>query len=120
MTGTDPGAGPREQVRSGPPRAARERRRWGRADLHNLPVLLVIGLVAGSLGYAAAVPPHWLRGMMGLAGAMLLAALMRLVLPARQAGLLAVRSRFVDLIFYGGVGAMIIFLGVTLAASGAT
>jgi hypothetical protein len=94
------------------------RRRFRRWNPRNLPMMLVITMVAASLAYSAAVPPHWLRGVLGIAGAMLLAGFLRLVLPARQAGLLAVRSRLVDVVFYGGIGGMIIFLGVTLAAAG--
>lgn len=101
-----------------PTRRIRPVRRFRRMNLRNIPMLLVITLVAASLGYSAAVPPHWLRGVLGLAGAMLVAGFFRLVLPARQAGLLAVRSRLVDVVFYAGIGGVIIFLGVTLAAAG--
>lgn len=101
-----------------------EERHWsvrGRArtvNLRNLPMAVVTAVLAASLAYTLVVPQHWLRGVMGLAGGMLLAGSLRLVLPARQAGLLAVRNRLIDVVFYAGVGGMIIFLGVTLAAAG--
>ncbi|HEX5496343.1 MAG TPA: DUF3017 domain-containing protein [Mycobacteriales bacterium] len=101
-----------------PSRRWSARSRLRRTNLRNLPIVAVTVVAAASLAYSAAVPPHWLRGVMGLAGGMLLAGSLRLVLPARQAGLLAVRNRLVDTVFYIGIGAAIIFLGVTLAAAG--
>ena len=85
-------------------------------DLRNLPLVLVLALGATGLGYAAAVPPHWLRGVLVLAGAMVLAGLFRLLLPARQAGLLAVRSRAFDVLCYCGIGIAIVVLGLALPA----
>jgi hypothetical protein len=83
-------------------------------DLRNLPMIVVLSLAATGIGYAGAVPPHWLRGVMLLAVAMVLAGLLRLVLPARQAGLLAVRSRFTDVLCYAGSGVGIVLLGLAL------
>lgn len=103
--------GPRWPVRGGVSPARR-------ANLRNFPMMLVTAVGAASLAYCAVVPPHWLRGVMGLAGAMLIAGVLRLVLPARQAGLLVVRNRLVDVVFYVGIGGMIIFCGVALAAAG--
>ncbi|HEY9391626.1 MAG TPA: DUF3017 domain-containing protein [Mycobacteriales bacterium] len=103
---------------AGEPRRRSARDRVRTVDLRNLPMVLVGTVLAASLGYTLVVPQHWLRGVMGLAGGMLLAGSLRLVLPARQAGLLAVRNRLVDVVFYAGVGGTIIFLGVTLAAAG--
>lgn len=102
--------------RSGQPRAGQPRLR--RADLRNLPMVLVLVLAAAGLGYSAAVPPHWLRGVMVLAAAMFVAGFLRLVLPARQAGLLAVRGRVIDVVFYTGTGAAIVFAGITLTSAG--
>ncbi len=85
-------------------------------DLRNLPLVLVLALGATGIGYAAAVPPHWLRGVLVLAGAMVVAGLFRLLLPARQAGLLAVRSRAFDVLCYCGVGVAIVVLGLALPA----
>jgi hypothetical protein len=85
-------------------------------DLRNLPLVLVLALSATGIGYAAAVPRHWLRGVLVLAGAMMIAGLLRLLLPARQAGLLAVRSRPFDVLCYCGVGVAIVVLGLALPA----
>jgi hypothetical protein len=83
-------------------------------DLRNLPLIVVLALAATGIGYAGAVPPHWLRGVLLLAAALVLAGILRLVLPARQAGLLAVRSRFTDVLCYAGSGVAIILLGLAL------
>jgi hypothetical protein len=85
-------------------------------DLRNLPIVLVLALGATGIGYAAAVPPHWLRGVLLLAVACGLAGVCRLLLPARQAGLLAVRGRLVDVLCYGGLAVAIVVLGLALPA----
>ena len=85
-------------------------------DLRNLPLIVVLALGATGIGYAAAVPRHWLRGVLVLAGAMVLAGVLRLLLPTRQAGLLAVRSRAFDVLCYCGVGVAIVVLGLALPA----
>ena len=83
-------------------------------DLRNLPLIVVLALAATGIGYSAAVPRHWLRGVLLLAAAMVLAGVLRLLLPARQAGLLAVRGRVVDVLCYAGGGVAIVLLGLAL------
>jgi hypothetical protein len=85
-------------------------------DLRNLPIVLVLALGVTGIAYAAAVPPHWLRGVLLLAVACGAAGLFRLLLPARQAGLLAVRGRLVDVLCYGGLAVAIVVLGLALPA----
>ncbi len=85
-------------------------------DLRNLPLVLVLALAGTGIGYSAAVPPHWLRGVLVFAGSMVIAGLLRLLLPARQAGLLAVRSRAFDVLCYCGAGVAIVALGLALPA----
>lgn len=77
-------------------------------------MLVVLACALGGLGYAAVVPEHWLRGVLVMAGGMVLAGLFRLMLPARQAGLLAVRGRLVDVLCYAGVGVALWFVGLAL------
>ena len=100
-----------------PPR----RRSGGRSslrtvDLRNLPIVLVLALGATGIAYSAVVPTHWLRGVLLLAVACGLAGVLRLVLPARQAGLLAVRGRLVDVLCYGGLAVAIVVFGLALPA----
>ena len=85
-------------------------------DLRNLPIVLVLALASTGIGFSAAVPRHWLRGVLVFAGAMVIAGLLRLLLPTRQAGLLAVRSRAFDVLCYCGVGVAIVALGLALPA----
>jgi hypothetical protein len=85
-------------------------------DLRNLPILLVLALGATGIAYSAAVPPHWLRGVLLLAVACGFAGLFRLLLPVRQAGLLAVRSRLTDVLCYLGLAVAITTLGLALPA----
>jgi hypothetical protein len=72
-----------------------------------LPLLAVLLAVAG--GLVLGLMSRWRVGAVVLGGAVLLAALLRLVLPARRAGLLVVRSRRLDV-------AVLLVLGVGLVA----
>jgi len=62
------------------------------------------------------VPRHWLRGVLLLAFACGVAGAFRLLLPVRQAGLLAVRSRLTDVVCYVGLSVAITTLGLALPA----
>jgi hypothetical protein len=85
-------------------------------DLRNLPIVLVLALGATGIVYSAAVPRHWLRGVLLLAVACAIAGLCRLLLPVRQAGLLVVRGRATDVVCYVGLAVAIIALGLALPA----
>jgi hypothetical protein len=85
-------------------------------DLRNLPILLVLALGATGISYSAAIPRHWLRGVLLLAFACAVAGVFRLLLPVRQAGLLAVRSRLTDVVCYVGLAVAITALGLALPA----
>jgi Protein of unknown function (DUF3017) len=85
-------------------------------DLRNLPILLVLALGTTGIAYAAVVPRHWLRGVLVLAFACGVAGMFRLLLPVRQAGLLVVRSRLVDVVCYVGLAVAITALGLALPA----
>jgi Protein of unknown function (DUF3017) len=85
-------------------------------DLRNLPMVVVLALGATGIGYAALVPRHWLRGVLLLAVACGIAGLLRLLLPVRQAGLLAVRGRLADVVCYTGLAVAITVLGLALPA----
>lgn len=58
------------------------------------PALAVV--VVGLAGIVAAAQHHWRKGLYVVAAGLLLGALLRLVLPTRRAGTLAVRSKAVD------------------------
>ncbi|TYL51933.1 DUF3017 domain-containing protein [Nocardioides sp. BGMRC 2183] len=75
---------------------------------------IVILLVAvGSIGYVA-LTGDWRVGLRYLAGAMGAAGLLRLTLPEKDAGMLAVRNRYLDTTLLILVGAAIAFLTLTI------
>ena len=74
--------------------------------------LVVLSLAA--VGIAIVWTGDWRVGIRCLAGALCFAALLRLVLPARDAGMLAVRNRFLDTFLLGGAGVAIFFLATTI------
>lgn len=77
--------------------------------MRELPGLVVLGLVALSLGVVAL--DAWQTGVTVLGGALLLGGALRLSLPGRTAGLLAVRSRGVDALVLLGLGIGVVLLG---------
>ncbi len=77
---------------------------WARG-LRALPVTAVLLVIAA--GLALAVANRWREGSGVLALAAALAALLRLLLPARAVGTLAVRSRPFDVVFLLAVTAVL-------------
>ncbi len=66
------------------------------------------------LGLVRIVQYHWREGTTIIAGAMLLAAGLRVLLPPERAGLLAIRSRGVDVLLYGGFGLLVLAVALTI------
>ena len=77
-----------------------------------LPLAAVLILVAA--GFAAVRLHYWRRGLILVGIAVLLGAVLRLVLPARRAGLLVVRSRPLDVTVLGVLGASVVALAILL------
>ncbi|MDP5182883.1 DUF3017 domain-containing protein [Blastococcus sp. BMG 814] len=75
--------------------------------LRQLPLLAVLVVVA--IGLLLVTFEHWRWGLVVLGTSLVGAALLRLLLPVRRVGFLAVRSRAVDVVLLAGAG-------VTLAA----
>ncbi|MGJ7905394.1 DUF3017 domain-containing protein [Actinopolyspora sp. H202] len=57
---------------------------------------------------------HWREGATLLGGALLLAAVLRGSLPVERVGLLAIRNRVVDVLLYGALGLVIVFVAITI------
>jgi uncharacterized membrane protein YidH (DUF202 family) len=74
-------------------------------------LLVLIGLLLVALGY-------WRRGSVLLGVALLLAATLRAVSPKERMGLLAIRSRTVDILLYSGFGLVIIAVAMTIRGEG--
>lgn len=65
-------------------------------------LLVCLAGVAGSVGIM--MTGHWRKGSMAFALVVLVAGLMRLLLPDRLAGLLVVRAKWVDCVILLGLG----------------
>jgi hypothetical protein len=74
--------------------------------------LVVLGVTAVGIGIVST--GNWRLGTRWVAGALIFAALLRLVLPTKDAGMLAVRHRLVDCLMLAGVGGLLIFLASTI------
>ncbi|MFL6138236.1 MAG: DUF3017 domain-containing protein [Frankiaceae bacterium] len=79
-----------------------------RRRLHELPTLAVIGVLA--LGLVGVGLDHWRKGAIVIGIAPLLAAGLRLVLPAREVAPLAVRGRGFDVVLLACLGLAVIVL----------
>jgi hypothetical protein len=82
----------------------------GREWLREWPVGVV--LLAVTISLVIAVVSDVQEGVLMLAGSVLLAGLLRLGLPTRRAGVLAVRRRAADVITLFGVAAVLLVLGL--------
>ena len=82
--------------------------------VEQLAFLVVLLVVAAAFLYLIVEPGHWRRGSGGVAVAMLLAALLRAVLPPARAGLLVVRARWIDVVVFAVMGGLILGVAVRL------
>ncbi|WP_343061593.1 DUF3017 domain-containing protein [Nocardioides luti] len=74
----------------------------------------LVVLAATAVGIGIVWTGNWRLGTNWMAGALIFAALIRLVLPRRDAGMLAVRHRVFDCLLLAGVGGLLIFLAATI------
>jgi hypothetical protein len=74
--------------------------------------LVVLGITA--VGIVISWTGDWRLGVKWIGAALLLGAVVRLVLPRRDAGMLAVRNRAVDAVMLSGVGATLILLSESI------
>jgi hypothetical protein len=77
-------------------------------------VLYLVVLAVAVAGLAVVVLADWRLGIRVVGGALVTAALFRLVLRRRDAGMLAVRHRLLDATMLAGVGAVLIFLAQSI------
>jgi hypothetical protein len=71
-------------------------------------------LVAAGTALVIAARSDWRLGIQILGGAILVAALLRLILASRDAGMLAVRHRMVDVALLTGAGVALIVLATNI------
>ncbi|MGH3433092.1 MAG: DUF3017 domain-containing protein [Thermocrispum sp.] len=67
-----------------------------------------------AVGFVRIAQYHWREGTVLVAVALLVAALLRAVLTPEQAGLIVIRGRGVDVLAYTALGAMILFVALTI------
>lgn len=79
------------------------------------PLLLVLALALISM--QRVLTEHWKQGSATLGLAALVAAGLRLALPADRVGLLAIRGRTADALIYGGFGIVVLALALTIRVS---
>jgi hypothetical protein len=90
------GHGPVPAGRGAEPGARRPRRRRAAVKGAQLPYVLVLAIALVAVGWIWQGQQHVQGGTLTLAGALFVAALARLVLPERRAGMLVARRRFID------------------------
>ena len=113
MSGADPSPEPpreeqptsAEDVGEGPPR------RYP-STIGGAFYLLVLAVVAIAIGVVTT--GAWRGGIRWFGGALVFAALVRAVLPARDAGMLAVRARWWDCLLLAGTGIALIVLASSI------
>jgi hypothetical protein len=76
--------------------------------------LVVVGLVAFGFGYLIVSPGRWGRVSAIFAIALVIGGALRAVLPSERAGLLAVRSRWLDTICMVILGGLILGVDIRL------
>ena len=80
--------------------------------LRQLPLLLALATVGA--GLLVVTLGHWRQGLVVIGLVLIAAAVLRLLLPVRSVGFLAVRSRFVDVLFLAGAGVALTVLVLTI------
>jgi hypothetical protein len=95
-----------------PPESAEPEGRRYPSTLGGACYLLVLAASAAGLGLVA--QGHWRDGIKVIAGALFVAAVVRGLLPASQAGMLAVRRRVVDIAILVVIGAVLWFLSTSI------
>jgi hypothetical protein len=76
------------------------------------PMVVVLSIAA--VGLLRVLTANWREGAVLLGGSLLVAAALRAVLPADRVGLLAIRSRMIDLLCYSGAGIVLVGLALTI------
>ena len=88
------------------------RRRWTEEIGRYTPFVLVLAIAAAGIGLIFLY--HWRIGSGLIGGSLLVAAGLRALLPEKQLSLIALRSKFTDILLYGGFGVLIVFVAATI------
>lgn len=79
---------------------------------HLSPWALLLVLVFFAIGVGLVATRHWRRGSVMIGGSMVLAGVLRWLLPDHLAGLLVVRQRWFDVSLCLGAGSAVMVLGM--------
>lgn len=81
-----------------------------------IPVQAAVSIVwvIAVAGFVRVLVEHWREGTGLIGGALLAAAVARVILPNDRAGLLAVRSQAIDVLCYLGFGLLMVVLATTI------
>ena len=112
--GSPPASGAGRRAGSRP--ARRHRAGLAGRQPYGAAYLVVIGGVALSLSYLWRGPQNVRGGALAVAGLLLAAAVARLVLPERRAGMLASRRRLVDVAAFSALGVALLVAGLVFPA----
>jgi hypothetical protein len=82
--------------------------------VEQLAFLVVLAVLAAAVLYLIVEPGHWRRGSGVVSVAMLIAAVLRAAVPPQRVGLLAVRSRWLDVAAYLVLGGVILGVDIRL------
>ncbi|HEX6150924.1 DUF3017 domain-containing protein [Nocardioides sp.] len=74
--------------------------------------LLALAAVVAGIGVTAL--DGWRNGIRWIGGALVFAAACRLLVPRSQAGMLAVRNRWIDVLMLAWVGGLLLFLAASI------
>ena len=80
----------------------------------------VVVLAIAAVGLLRVAPANWREGAVLLGGSLLVGAVLRAVLPPERAGLLAIRSRVIDVLSYSGLGLAVVLLALTITRGSLT
>jgi hypothetical protein len=83
--------------------------------IRQLPLLAV--LITVGVGLLLVTFEYWRRGLVVIGVALVGAALLRLLLPVRRVGFLAVRSRAVDVVLMSGTGIALTAVALAIPAA---
>ena len=86
---------------------------WDRSRLPEFVPAATVALIA-LVGMGLVLTQHWRRGAVLLGVALLVAAVLRMTVPAERVGLLAIRGKAVDVLCYSGFGVAMVLLAATI------
>jgi hypothetical protein len=78
----------------------------------HIPLILVLAVTA--LGLARIGMYHWREGTVLVGAALLMAGMLRALVPVERIGMVAIRGRGVDVLLYSGLGIMIMAVALTI------